>query len=180
MTTAAQGPKALSVRQPWGWSILHAGKGIENRGRTDGVEPKNITRYRGELWLHTSKRMTMLDYQQARDFMASRFPKLEIPSYRGKTRDSWLPMGCIIGRCRAVAHIDESETVWVGNGDWQTPEQEREAERICRTLDLRWYTGGYALVLVDVEIALNLVPARGNRGIWDVPEDVEAKVRWAA
>ena len=28
--------KALSIRQPWAWAILHAGKDIENRDwRTD-------------------------------------------------------------------------------------------------------------------------------------------------
>ncbi len=36
--------KAVSIRQPWPWAILHAGKRIENRTR--------LTRYRGPLLLH--------------------------------------------------------------------------------------------------------------------------------
>lgn len=34
--------KALSIRQPWAWLILHAGKDIENRVWQ--------TRFRGELY----------------------------------------------------------------------------------------------------------------------------------
>ena len=39
--------KALSVRQPWAWAIMHAGKDVENRTR--------ITRYRGPLAIHATK-----------------------------------------------------------------------------------------------------------------------------
>jgi hypothetical protein len=38
--------KALSIRQPWAWAILHAGKDIENRPRR--------FHYRGPLCLHAS------------------------------------------------------------------------------------------------------------------------------
>lgn len=36
--------KALTVRQPWAWAILHAGKRIENRTRR--------TNYRGRFYIH--------------------------------------------------------------------------------------------------------------------------------
>ena len=39
--------KALSIRQPWAWAIIHAGKDVENR-------PWG-TRYRGPLLIHASK-----------------------------------------------------------------------------------------------------------------------------
>ncbi|SNS53603.1 hypothetical protein SAMN06295912_108135 [Sphingomonas laterariae] len=42
--------KALSVRQPWAFSILFGGKEIENRNWS--------TRYRGPLALHAAKGMT--------------------------------------------------------------------------------------------------------------------------
>jgi hypothetical protein len=38
--------KALSVRQPWAWAILHGGKTVENRTWT--------TRHRGPLVIHAS------------------------------------------------------------------------------------------------------------------------------
>lgn len=39
--------KALSVRQPWAWFILHGGKDVENRSWP--------TKYRGPLLIHASK-----------------------------------------------------------------------------------------------------------------------------
>ncbi len=42
--------KALSIRQPWAWAILHAGKDIENRGW--------YCRHRGPLLIHAAKGMT--------------------------------------------------------------------------------------------------------------------------
>lgn len=36
--------RALSVRQPWAWAILCAGKDVENRSWQ--------TRHRGRLWIH--------------------------------------------------------------------------------------------------------------------------------
>ena len=37
----------LSIRQPWAWAILNAGKNVENRTWR--------TSYRGELFIHASK-----------------------------------------------------------------------------------------------------------------------------
>jgi hypothetical protein len=39
--------KALSVRQPWAWAILYAGKNIENRNWP--------TRFRGRIGIHAPK-----------------------------------------------------------------------------------------------------------------------------
>ena len=39
--------KALSIRQPWAWLILHGGKDVENR--------KWKTNYRGQILNHASK-----------------------------------------------------------------------------------------------------------------------------
>lgn len=39
--------RALSVRAPWWWAILHAGKDIENRTRRHS--------FRGRVWLHASR-----------------------------------------------------------------------------------------------------------------------------
>lgn len=40
--------KVLTVRQPWAWAIIHAGKDIENRTWA--------TKYRGPLAIHASRR----------------------------------------------------------------------------------------------------------------------------
>jgi len=39
--------KALTVKQPWAWAIIHGGKDIENRNQR--------TNYRGELYIHAGK-----------------------------------------------------------------------------------------------------------------------------
>jgi len=60
--------RALSVRQPWAWAIIHAGKDIENRGHVavwkGGMKPQRIA-------IHASKGMTRDEYESASDFMRS-------------------------------------------------------------------------------------------------------------
>lgn len=58
--------KALSVRQPWAWAIIHAGKDIENRSwqavsRGD-MKPKRIA-------VHAAKGMTRYEYESAVSYM---------------------------------------------------------------------------------------------------------------
>ena len=45
---------ALSIRQPWAWAIINAGKDIENRDWP--------TRFRGPVCIHASKGMTRDEY----------------------------------------------------------------------------------------------------------------------
>ena len=55
--------KALSIRQPWAWMILHAGKDIENR--------EWPTRFRGRVLVHASKGMTANEWADAWGFAES-------------------------------------------------------------------------------------------------------------
>lgn len=58
---------ALSIRQPWAWAIIHAGKDIENRSTAalrHGMEPRRIA-------IHAAKGMTRAEYASADEFMAS-------------------------------------------------------------------------------------------------------------
>ncbi|MBN8749487.1 MAG: ASCH domain-containing protein [Variovorax sp.] len=52
--------KALSIRQPWAWLILNAGKDIENR--------QWWTSFRGPVLLHAAKGCTRAEYEDAADF----------------------------------------------------------------------------------------------------------------
>ena len=60
--------KALSVRQPWAWLIVHGWKNIENR-----TWP---TRFRGHVLIHASKGMTRLEYDDCITFVAGFAPSL--------------------------------------------------------------------------------------------------------
>jgi hypothetical protein len=60
--------KALSIRQPWAWLIIHGGKNVENR-----TWP---TKFRGRFMVHASKGMTRSEYYSACAFVASFNPRL--------------------------------------------------------------------------------------------------------
>lgn len=49
--------KALTVRQPWAWAIVHAGKRIENRTRQ--------THFRGRFYIHAG--LAVPDFQMLID-----------------------------------------------------------------------------------------------------------------
>lgn len=53
----------LSIRQPWAWLILHAGKDVENR-----TWP---TKFRGPVLIHAAKGMTRAEYNDAAEFYLS-------------------------------------------------------------------------------------------------------------
>lgn len=59
---------ALSVRQPWAWAIIYAGKDVENRDwravAKGGMRPLRIC-------IHAAKGMTRDEYEDANQFMAS-------------------------------------------------------------------------------------------------------------
>lgn len=42
-------PKALSLRQPWAWAVVHGYKDVENRSWS--------TKHRGPLLIHASKQL---------------------------------------------------------------------------------------------------------------------------
>lgn len=52
--------KCISIRQPWAWMIIHAGKDIENRDWYTG--------YRGRVLVHAAKGMTRAEWEDAWDF----------------------------------------------------------------------------------------------------------------
>jgi hypothetical protein len=96
---------ALSVRQPWAWAIIHAGKDIENRSWL------SITRYlttRGRIAIHASKGMTQEDYRAGRDFI----------DCITMARDVWcpnakdLPRGGIVGSVEIVDGVRDSASPW--------------------------------------------------------------------
>jgi hypothetical protein len=61
--------RAISLRQPWAWAVIHAGKDVENRSETA------IRAYRPAIghrvMIHASKGMTRVEYERAAEFMAS-------------------------------------------------------------------------------------------------------------
>jgi hypothetical protein len=56
--------KALSLRQPWAWAIVHAGKRIENRTWN--------TSLRGDFLIHAAKGCSEREYLEAARWMVER------------------------------------------------------------------------------------------------------------
>jgi len=83
--------KALSIRQPWIWAFLHAGKDVENRGWR--------TAYRGPLLLHASKTFDMNGKQWIQQHMGIKVP-------------GNLPRGGIVARGRLVNCVENMNSPW--------------------------------------------------------------------
>lgn len=145
--------KALSIRQPWAWAILHAGKRVENR------QWERAPRRRGPILIHASKSMTREEYEDGLLFMdfalrtgeahAADFAKPLPPRFADLTR------GAIVGRANLVA---------AGFGE-------------ARVSD-RWATGPLHIILRDVEALGSPVPYKGALGFFDVPDALLAGATW--
>ncbi|WP_277963852.1 ASCH domain-containing protein [Pseudomonas sp. RIT-To-2] len=88
--------KALSIRQPWAWLIIHGGKDIENRSWH--------TKHRGRFLVHASKGMTRAEYNQA-TWVAGPLG-VTIPQFEELQR------GGIIGSIELVDSVDHSDSPW--------------------------------------------------------------------
>jgi len=94
-------PKALSVRQPWAWAIIHAGKDIENRS---WQAVNHGLAVRGRIAIHASKTMAKGEYEGARDFMESIGVTCPDPAK--------LKRGGIIGSVEVLDVVKESDSEW--------------------------------------------------------------------
>lgn len=95
---------AISVRQPWAWAIIHAGKNIENRG---AVALRHMRLNRGSrttLAVHAAQGMTQDEYSSARDFMAGIGVTCPPPGD--------LVRGAIIGAVRVDGVVTASPSPW--------------------------------------------------------------------
>jgi len=88
--------KALSIRQPWAWLIIHGGKDIENRSWH--------TKYRGRFLVHAAQVMTRKDYYNCNQF-AERIG-VRIPPFEDLQR------GGIIGSVELVDSVNSHKSPW--------------------------------------------------------------------
>ena len=88
----------LSIRQPWAWAILHAGKDIENRNWA--------TKFRGKFLIHAAKGCTKEEYESAVDYIETYAEKegLKVPPL------AELQRGGIVGMAEIVGCVTYHET----------------------------------------------------------------------
>jgi hypothetical protein len=97
--------RALSIRAPWWWFILHAGKDIENRDWP--------TRFRGTVYLHASKWWNLSGIKTDAEYAAeiarreNRYQGQEITWDKMKSHG-----GCIVGRVDIIDCVNWSNSAW--------------------------------------------------------------------
>ena len=133
--------RALSIKQPWLYAIMHLGKQIENR---DWRPPDWIIGER--IALHASARPDTLT---------------AIASCQ-KIAGVMLPKNIPMGRILATAVI----VGFVGIDGSGVTNEERRSE----VLDDKWFFGDYGWMLDDVRILETPVPYKGALGLWRCPD----------
>lgn len=135
--------KALSIRQPWAWAILHAGKTIENRDWHCS--------YRGLVWIHASKWWRPREVREVieEDILEiaqeeGRVLGLSAAEIFGQVSQQ---LGGIVGRARIVDCVHESRSPW--------------------------FMGGHGLLLADDVALPSVIPCKGALGFFSIPPDVE-------
>jgi hypothetical protein len=93
--------KALSIRQPWAWLILHAGKDIENRN----WRPRNPgLRFRGTCLIHAGIAVQPIS-DELRAWV-KQTAGVDLP------RSDELPRGGIVGQVDVVDVVRASSSPW--------------------------------------------------------------------
>jgi len=96
---------ALSIRQPWAWLILNAGKDVENR---DWRAPRRVIGQR--ILIHASKSMTRDEYQDGYDTAFMIDSGIELPAFERLER------GGIVGSAFLVDCVQNSNSPWFFGG----------------------------------------------------------------
>jgi hypothetical protein len=157
--------RALTLRQPWAWMVVHGGKRIENRRWQPWEKLGGGKRrpWRGEFLIHAGLTCTEEEYRHALDFAfgvpgrdwaigGSELGERYIPAL------DELPVGAYVGRARLTGVLPKPTQELGWEHDWRIPGQ------------LGW-------VVEDVVAFEQPVYAPGARGLWTVPEHDLAKLR---
>jgi hypothetical protein len=94
--------KAITIRQPWAYAIIHAGKVIENRSWA--------TRFRGTVAIHAAK---ALDNRTIEEFFRLIDERgLQAVIDLTNTDVACLPRGAIVGMADIAGCVTESSSPW--------------------------------------------------------------------
>jgi hypothetical protein len=105
--TARDTLPALSIRAPWWWAILYAGKDIENRNW--------YARYRGPLFIHASSWWSLKQVNDTMGDVRDMYLRMASPP---KWTDGWTFRkmqnhgGHIVGVCDMVDCVPQSDSPW--------------------------------------------------------------------
>ena len=149
--------KAISVKQPWAWAIVHGAKTIENRTQ--------VWNYRGPLAIAASKTWSNEGFAdpRVREAFAAQHPELVGSGAEAQAR-ALFPQGVIIGVVELVdCHVADGAACCTPWGD-QRGGVFASARAITH------------LVLQHPQPLRTPVPVRGALQLWNVPEPVLSAV----
>jgi hypothetical protein len=140
-------PKAISIRAPWWWFILHAGKDIENRDWP--------TSFRGTVYIHASKWYSHVRVISEAWDMCQHIPGLRslmLQVTGGAHPYSYLKAhgGCIVGKVDIAGCVATSASPW--------------------------FFGEYGFVLANPVAFARPIPCKGALGFFTVPDEVLAQL----
>jgi hypothetical protein len=97
--------KAISIRAPWWWFILHGSKDIENRDWA--------TKVRGRVYVHASKRWVRSEIYCAVEVIIDVLSKVGL-IFPWTLTEEFLRerCGCIVGSVEIVDCIRKSDSTW--------------------------------------------------------------------
>jgi hypothetical protein len=168
MATVAEPMRALTVRQPWCWSILHGGKRVENR-------PRRMA-YRGPLLLHAGARSRWDPASTSNPLVHSTWRRWLRTTY-GTTwaglpfddvtlgrKTTLMPFGAVVALAEVVGCHHATRC-------GETPDG---PQLMCSPWAIRdqWH-----IELQHVRRLPEPVSCDGALGLWRLPEDVEKAVR---
>jgi len=92
--------KALSVKLPWAWLLIHGGKDIENRNW--------FNQHKGETAIHCSATVSPSEYEACERFLAERGIRVALPSIDALKALA----GKIIGTVEITGYVKQSHSRW--------------------------------------------------------------------
>ncbi|TXG78319.1 hypothetical protein E6Q11_01305 [Candidatus Dojkabacteria bacterium] len=97
---------ALTIKQPWAWAILWAGKDIENRSWA--------SQHRGPLLIHSSKSVSRAEFERSAEFMRS--IGVTVPSFA----ELQSQMGVVLGAVTLLDCVESADSPWwIGPVGWK-------------------------------------------------------------
>ena len=81
--------KALTIKPPWAWAIVHAGKDIENRSWNTNV--------RGTIAVHASKTVSRSEYERGVRALRILAPRAKAPLYETIVRGAIVGLVDVVG-----------------------------------------------------------------------------------
>jgi hypothetical protein len=139
----------LTIRQPWAWAILHAGKAIENRSKR--------THYRGPLWIHAASQMDTAALAALRRVF-------DVPE---------LPTGALVGVVSVVGCTAVCDSPWfVGPYGWELASQRALPEPIPMAGQLSTFRRRLAVrIQLTAKPTMAMIPPYGKAQIRQAVSD---------